>query len=66
MIFMFVATALHILLCLVFVVWYDFGIIGLGLAMTIKDFVLMTMTITYSSCSSQVRHILVPFNREAL
>ena len=66
MIFMFVATALHIFLCFVFVIWFNYGIIGLGLAMTIKDLVLMTLTITYAQCSSHVRHILVPFDMEAL
>ena len=66
MVFMFIATALHIVLCLVFVVWFDYGIIGLGLAMTIKDGVLMSLTMMYGSCSSQVRHILAPFDSEAL
>ena len=65
MVFMFIATALHIVLCLVFVVWFDYGIIGLGLAMTIKDGVLMSLTMMYGSCSSQVRHILAPFDSEA-
>ena len=66
MVFMIIATLLHIFLCLVFVIWLDMGIIGLGLAMSTKDGVLILMTIIYSNCSSDVRHILAPFDGEML
>ena len=66
MVFMLVGSAFHILLCLTFAIWLDYGIIGLGIAMTIRDFSLMAMTWIYGNCSSKVRHILMPYDREAL
>ena len=62
MIFMILATLLHIFLCFVYAIWFDMGIFGLGLALSTKDGALMIMTIIYCNCSSQVRHALSPLD----
>ena len=66
MIFMIIATLLHIFLCFVYAIWFDMGIFGLGLALTTKDGALMIMTIIYCNCSSQVRHALAPVDSSML
>ena len=64
MVFMMITTALHIILSFIFVTWLDMGIVGLAWSMTIKDGVLMVMTMIYCSYSSKVRHILLPYDNE--
>ena len=66
MVFMLVGSAFHLLLCLTFAIWLDYGIVGLGMAMTIRDGALMIMTMIYGKCSSKVRHILMPYDVEAV
>ena len=62
MVFMVFATALHIFLCFYFILWLDFGIEALAIADSIKNGVLLLMTLVYCHCSSNVKHILQPFD----
>ena len=64
MVFMLISTALHIILSFIFVTWLDMGIVGLAWAMTIKDGILMVMTMIYCTYSTKVRHILLPYGGE--
>ena len=58
MVAMFIATFLHIPLCYFFVIYYDFDIRGLGMASSIKDFVLLLSVMIYAACNQQVRPYL--------
>ena len=60
-----VAAVFYILLCFLFVVYFDMGIIGLAVAMSIKDCALLFMTLIYCYCSEPVRKVLVPLDSEA-
>ena len=47
MVAMFVTTALHIPFCFIFVNGFDLGIVGLGVASSTKDFILVASTMLY-------------------
>ena len=47
MVAMILTTLLHILLSLLFVIHLDYGVIGLAMAVTCKDFVLYALTTIY-------------------
>ena len=47
MVAMFVTTALHIPFCFLFVKGFDMGILGLAVASSVKDFLLMASVIVY-------------------
>ena len=64
MVFMLISSALHIVLALIFVTWFDMGIECLAWSLVIKDGVLMIMTMIYGTVSSEVRHILLPYDSE--
>ena len=51
MVFMIIATLLHTFLCVFFIMYLEMSIEGLALALSIKDFALMVMTMIYSNCS---------------
>ena len=47
MVAMFVTTALHIPFCFIFVKGFNLGIVGLGVASSTKDFILVASTMLY-------------------
>ena len=57
-------TVLHIPLCFLFFKWLDLGILGLAIATSIKDFVLLVMVMTYCCCSSHFKQTLQPVDSE--
>lgn len=58
MIAMFVATALHIPLCFLFVNGFDMDIRGLALASSIKDIILLATVMIYGNCSKEISPML--------
>ena len=66
MVFMIIATVFHTTLCILFMMYFEMDISGLALALSIKDFALMIMTMIYSNCSETVRKTIVPFDCQAL
>lgn len=66
MVAMILTTLLHILLCLLFVFHLDMGVIGLAVAVSCKDFVLMVLTMIYCYLSPEVYKVFRPFDMEAL
>ena len=64
MIAMIVATLLHLPLCLLFINVFDMDIRGLGLASSVKDFVLLTTVMLYGNCSKDIRPALSMPDRE--
>ena len=65
MIVMVLVTVLHIPLCFFFLKWFDWGILGLAIATSIKDFVSFTMVMIYCRCSSNFKQTLQPVDSEA-
>ena len=65
MIVIFAATLLHAPLCYFFMYTLDMGIIGVSLALVIKDFVLFVSITIYGSCSTVIKARLVPIDMEA-
>ena len=65
MVAMILTTILHILLCLLFVFYFEMGLIGLAVAVSIKDFVLMVLTSLYCYTEPNVYKVMVPFDKEA-
>ena len=53
-----VATILHILWCHIFVVEWEWGLEGLGLASTLTSFILLATTMVYSHCLSHLQDAL--------
>ena len=66
MIAMIVATFVHILLCFLFIHGLEMDIIGLAIASSIKDAVLLCTVMVYGCCSSKINIALVPINMDAL
>ena len=66
MVFVITATILHILLCTLFVKYFDYGIHSLAISNTIKDFSLLSMTVIYSYWSDTASRALLPMDVEAL
>ena len=66
MIAMILSTFLHVALSLFFVIYLDYGLVGLAIANSIKDAVLCFITAIYGYCSERVRKVLVPYDMEAL
>ena len=64
MVNMVIATITHVLLCLLFVKKYDMGIIGLAIAHSIKDCVLLFLTVVYSWNSEKVKNAFAPLDIE--
>jgi len=50
---------LHVPLCFLFVDYFDWGIKGLGLASSTKDFVLIATVMIYGSCSEKIKPLLL-------
>lgn len=65
MIAMFVATILYIPLCVLFMHKLDLGIIGLAVALVVKDFVLFLTVTIYGIYSDKISQALVPIDIEA-
>ena len=59
------SSVLYILLCFLFVVYFDMGIIGLAVAISIKDCALFLMTLIYCHCSESVSKVLFPLDSES-
>ena len=59
------ATFVHVLLCLLFVHGLGMDIIGLAIASSIKDAVLLSTVMVYGCCSSKISIALVPINKDA-
>ena len=55
MIVMFVATCLHLPLCLLFTDVFDLDIRGLSLANSVRDFILFFSVMIYANCSKEVK-----------
>ena len=66
MVAMILTTFLHILLSILFVIYLDYGVIGLAMAVTCKDFVLFVLTTLYGLLTPNVAEVMVPFDMEAL
>ena len=66
MVAMILSTLLHVLLSLLFVFHLEYGIIGLAMAVTCKDFVLFALTTLYGQLTENVYEVMVPFDKEAL
>ena len=66
MVAMILTTFLHILLSILFVIYLDYGVIGLAMAVTCKDFVLFVLTTLYGLLKPNVAEVMVPFDMEAL
>lgn len=47
----FIATFMHIPLCLLFVFYFDLDIRGLALASSVKDFIALLSVMIYANCS---------------
>ena len=58
-------SVLYILLCFLFVVYFDMGIIGLAVAISIKECALFLMTLIYCHCSESVSKVLFPLDSES-
>lgn len=59
------ATVLHIPLCFLLCKGLDWGIIGLAVATSIKDFFLMAFVVIYGRCSSEFDQTLQPLDKES-
>ena len=59
------SSVLYILLCFLFVVYFDMGIIGLAVAISIKECALFLMTLIYCLCSESVSKVLFPLDSES-
>ena len=59
------SSVLYILLCFLFVVYFDMGIIGLAVAISIKECALFLMTLIYCHCSESVSKVLFPLDSES-
>ena len=53
-----VATSLHVPFCLLFVNVLDLDIMGLGLASSCKDLVLIIIVMIYGICSKDINPVL--------
>ena len=65
MVAMFASIVIHICNCLVLVHKYDMGINGLATAASITNGFLLVSVFVYAFCSSQVRQVMQPIDREA-
>lgn len=61
-----IATILHIPLCVVFVYWLNFGVIGLAIADAVKNAILLAVLLAYILLSSQLRASLQPIGYDSL
>ena len=66
MVAMILTTLLHVLLSMLFVYYYDYGVIGLAFSVTIKDFVLFSLTTLYCYFDYSISEVMVPYDMEAL
>ena len=66
MVAMILTTLLHVLLSMLFVYYYDYGVIGLAIAVTCKDFVLFSLTTLYCYLTDNISEVMVPYDMEAL
>ena len=66
MVAMILTTLLHVLLSMLFVYYYDYGVIGLAISVTIKDFVLFSLTTLYCYFDYSISEVMVPYDMEAL
>ena len=57
---------LQVGLSFLFVIHLDMGIIGLALAVTLRDFHLCVITMLYCRCTQSISEVMVPFDMEAL
>ena len=62
MVAMLIATALHFFLCYYFVNVLDWGVDGLPIASSVKDFVLILMVVIYGWCDPKINRALAPIN----
>ena len=62
---MIVATFVHVLLCFLFVKGLDMDIVGLAIASSIKDAVLLSTVMVYGCCSTKINIALVPISKDA-
>ena len=65
MIVMVVSTFAHLIFCYILVEVYDEGILGLGYASLLSNFVKMIIVMIYCRCSSQINIALAPVNIDA-
>ncbi len=61
MVVMIIATFLYLPFCLLFVNYLDFGVSGLAMASSCKDFLCIISVLLYSNFSSEVSARLEPF-----
>ena len=64
MVAMFVATALHIFLCYLFVHVFDWGIEGLAIASSAKELCLILIVMIYGYCDPDINRALAPLDKE--
>lgn len=58
MIAMLVGTCLHVPLCFLFIKYFELGIVGLPIASSCKDFLILSTVMIYGNCSDQIRPAL--------
>ena len=61
-----VATVIHIPLCVIFVDTLGFGVIGLGIAGSVKHAILLVFMLVYTISSPVLRVSLQPMNKQSL
>ena len=59
-------SILYLFLCFLLLLYFEMGIIGLAVAISIKECALYFMTLIYCYCSESVRSLLVPHDSESL
>ena len=60
MISMIVASVLHVPLCVLFIYRLDMGVVGLAVATSCREFILLSFLIIYCNCSQDLREKLPP------
>ena len=65
MIAMMIATVFHVPLCFLFFRGFNMGIVGLAIATSIKDAILLMAVVVYACCSSQISQTLQRVDSDA-
>ena len=61
MVAMCIATCMHLPFCLLFMNAFGLGIVGLAVASSCRDFILLVALMIYGNCKTEIRDTLQPF-----
>ena len=61
MVAMCIATCMHLPFCLLFMNTFGLGIVGLAVASSCRDFILLVALMIYGNCKTEIRDTLQPF-----